>query len=338
MVDALEAGRKRTQEALDNDPKRPRTTGSKVLHVRALPGYTTEQELVDLCKPFGNVTKVLLLQDKNQAFVEMMDSTQAADVLAGLEYSYPTIRNKRVYWQYSDRTEVEAKTAVYVTDNRVTGQTDAAPTTILLSVTEVTIPVTLEAVHQIGSPFGSILRVITFNKGADYQALLEYATSDEANAARMGLDGKDVYEGCCHIRANFSNKSTLVVKQNDNRSWDYTLGRAGAQPFGPPMPFAQPVYYGYPGFEGAMPGAVHDQYAVGAEPYPYPPQPAAGGAPYPVWTPPASQAPYVQQQVPPPYPSQAAHSQVPQGPPQPQQPHHSHAPPPSGARPHQKNY
>jgi len=181
MVDALEAGRKRTNEALDNDPKRPRTTGSKVLHVRALPGYTTEQELVDLCKPFGNVTKVLLLQDKNQAFVEMADAPQAADVLAGLEYSHPTIRNKRVYWQYSEREVVEAKTAVYVTDNRVTGQTQggldpSAPTTVLLSITDVSIPVTLEAVHQIGSPFGSILRIITFNKGADYQALLEYSS------------------------------------------------------------------------------------------------------------------------------------------------------------------
>lgn len=219
----------------------------------------------------------------------MSSAPQAADVLAGLEYSYPTIRNKRVYWQYSEREHVEAKTAVYVTDNRVTGQTQGGldpslPTTVLLSITEVSIPVSLEAVHQIGSPFGSILRIITFNKGSDYQALLEYATSEEANAARLGLDGKDVYEGCCHIRANFSNKNTLVVKQNDNRSWDYTLGQRGpGQSFAPMGAFAQPLYYGgFPGYEGAMVGGVPDPYAM--DPYAYGP-PGPPGA-YPAWQPP----------------------------------------------------
>jgi hnRNP-L/PTB/hephaestus splicing factor len=261
MVDAMEAGRKRTQEAKDSDPKRPRvqTGGGKVLHVRALPGYTTEQELVDLCKTYGSVVKVLLLQDKNQAFVEMSDAVGAADVLAGLEYSYPSIRNKRVYWQYSDRLEVEAKTAVYVRDNRVTGQTQGglenAPTTILLSVTDVTIPVSLEAMHQIGSPYGDILRIITFNKENNFQALLEYSSPEEATQARTGLDGKDVYEGCCHIRANFSNKNTLTVKQNDHRSWDYTIGRASQPQFVAPVQvtgFPAPVAYGYSGFDGGQ--------------------------------------------------------------------------------------
>jgi len=201
----------------------------------------------------------------------MSDATAAADVLAGLEYSNPQIRNKRVYWQYSDRVEVEAKTAVYVVDNRVTGQTQGsldphAATTILLSVTSVTIPVSLENIHQISSPFGDVLRIITFHKGADFQALVEFSSSDEANRARVGLDGKDVYEGCCHIRANFSNKNTLSVKQNDDRSWDYTIGRA-SQAF-PPVAAgfggAAFGYSGYQGFDGTA--AAADQFG-GASAY-----------------------------------------------------------------------
>jgi len=101
------------------------------------------------------------------------------------------------------------------------------------------------------------MRIITFNKGADFQALVEFASSDAANSARQGLDGKDVYEGCCHIRANFSNKNTLTVKQNDNRSWDYTLGRPAS---GVPV-----AAYGAAGFGAYSGGAEYgdplmDQY------------------------------------------------------------------------------
>lgn len=219
-----------TPQTIKDEPKRPRvqTTESKVLHVRALPGYVTEQEIVDVVKDYGSVKKVLILPEKNQAFVEMQDASQAADVLAGLECAPPTIRHKKVYWQYSDREQVEAKTAVYVTDNRVTGETQGSldamnPTVILLAISNVSIPVSLEALQQIGSSFGTIYRIITFNKGLDFHALLEYSRSAEAVAAKEALDGKDLYENCCHIRASFSNKQTLQVKTNDHRSWDYTL-------------------------------------------------------------------------------------------------------------------
>lgn len=244
---------KREEEATDTKRPRVQIKSGKVLHVRALPAFTIEQELVDIVKSYGECTKVLLLQDKNQAFVEMKDSKMAADVLAGLEVSVPMIRNKRCYWQYSDRPEIEAKTAAYVVADRVTGETQGSaegpPTTILLSISEVTIPVTLEAIHQVGSAFGTILRIITFNKGADYQALLEYASAEEAERGRQNLDGKDLYENCCHIRATFSNKNTLTVKQNDHRGWDYTIAGQSA---GNLMQYP-PMYYGYTGFSGSTP-------------------------------------------------------------------------------------
>lgn len=214
---------------LKEKPKHSRIqTESKVLHVRALPWYVTEQEIVDIIKKFGDVQKVLILPDKNQAFVEMHNAAQAADVLAGLEYSHPTIRHKRVYWQYSDRERVEAKSAVCVADNRVTGETQGSvdpvgPTVILLAISNVTISVTLEALQQIGSAYGTIYRIITFNKGSDFHALLEFSSSAQAVAAKEALDGKDLYENCCHIRASYSNKHSLQVKTNDYRSWDYTL-------------------------------------------------------------------------------------------------------------------
>lgn len=51
---------------------------SKVLHVRNLPDGVMEKEVVLLGVPFGRVVNVLLLKQKNQAFLEMGDTTTAS--------------------------------------------------------------------------------------------------------------------------------------------------------------------------------------------------------------------------------------------------------------------
>jgi hypothetical protein len=47
---------------LTNSKVEQQATVSKVLHVRNLPADCTEQELVGLASPFGNVTSVLVLK------------------------------------------------------------------------------------------------------------------------------------------------------------------------------------------------------------------------------------------------------------------------------------
>lgn len=48
------------------------TPRAQVLHIRNLPPDVTEQELLELCRPFGRVTKVKLNtgESRNQCFVE----------------------------------------------------------------------------------------------------------------------------------------------------------------------------------------------------------------------------------------------------------------------------
>jgi polypyrimidine tract-binding protein 2 len=49
-------------------------TPSKVLHLRNMPWESTEEELVDLCKPFGRVVNTMcnVGANRNQAFVEFV--------------------------------------------------------------------------------------------------------------------------------------------------------------------------------------------------------------------------------------------------------------------------
>ena len=65
---------------------------SKVLHLRNLPDSVTEKEVVLLGLPFGRVVNVLLLRQKNQAFLEMGDAASASAMVTYYSSVPATIR------------------------------------------------------------------------------------------------------------------------------------------------------------------------------------------------------------------------------------------------------
>lgn len=221
-------GTKRSGDGANADSsKKQKSTAvpSKVLHVRGIPNMTTEAELSALVAPFGGASKVFILPQKHQAFVQM-DSVEAANaVLQQLELSQPSIRSKEIYFQFSSRQEVSASGIGGVGGTVPPPMTDGGePNSILLiSVTNVTLPVTMDNVVQVCKPYGQVLRVISFPKGLDFQALVQMQDAAQAASAKMYLDGKDMFQGCCHLRVSFSNRQTLVVKQNNHTQRDFTM-------------------------------------------------------------------------------------------------------------------
>ncbi|KAI1728194.1 RNA recognition motif domain-containing protein [Ditylenchus destructor] len=83
-------------------------------------------------------------------------------------------------------------------------------------------PVTLDVLYAIFSRFGKVLRIITFNKNNTFQALVQLSEASAAQNARNGLDGQNVYNGCCTLRIDYSKLATLNVKYNNDKSRDYT--------------------------------------------------------------------------------------------------------------------
>jgi RNA recognition motif-containing protein len=212
------SGVKRAADGVTDFAKRQKTGNpSKVLHVRALPSYTTESELVSVVAPFGQVVKCLLLPDKNQAFIQMASIEAASALLDSLEFTQPQIRSKAIFFQFSSRTEIETKA-----NTGAAGADAGASCTLLITVLNVTVPVTLDNICQICKPYGEVLKIITFPKGADFQALVQMATVEQAVNAKLFLEGKDLFQGCCHLRVNFSKRTNLVVKENSHKSRDFT--------------------------------------------------------------------------------------------------------------------
>ena len=58
-------------------------TPSKVLHIRNLPYETTQEELEDLARPFGNIvkTKLNVGTNRNQAFIEFPETQTAVNMV-----------------------------------------------------------------------------------------------------------------------------------------------------------------------------------------------------------------------------------------------------------------
>ncbi|XP_044981380.1 polypyrimidine tract-binding protein homolog 1-like isoform X2 [Hordeum vulgare subsp. vulgare] len=199
-------------------------TPSKVLHLRNLPWECTEDELVELCRPFGRIvnTKSGVGANRNQAFVEFTDVNQAISMVSYFASSSEPaqIRGKTVYIQYSNRQEI--------INNKSPGET--AGNVLLVTIEGVQASdVTIDVIHLVFSAFGFVHKIATFEKAAGFQALIQYTDPPTASAAREALDGRSIpryllpdHVVSCHLRISFSAHKDLNIKFQSHRSRDYT--------------------------------------------------------------------------------------------------------------------
>uniref|UniRef100_A0AAQ5ZK14 Polypyrimidine tract binding protein 1a n=1 Tax=Amphiprion ocellaris TaxID=80972 RepID=A0AAQ5ZK14_AMPOC len=214
---------------------------SRVVHVRKLPNDINEAEVIGLGLPFGKVTNLLMLKGKNQAFLELNSEECAQTMVSYYSSVTPVIRNHPIYMQYSTHKElktdnspnqVRAQAALQAVNALHGGAATQSPV-LRVIVENLFYPVTLDVLHQIFSKFGTVLKIITFTKNNQFQALIQYADGMTAQHAKLSLDGQNIYNACCTLRISFSKLTSLNVKYNNDKSRDYTrpdLPTADSQP------------------------------------------------------------------------------------------------------------
>ncbi|KAG8662350.1 polypyrimidine tract-binding protein homolog 1 isoform X1 [Manihot esculenta] len=199
-------------------------TPSKVLHLRNLPWECTEEELIELCKPFGKIvnTKCNVGANRNQAFVEFADLNQAIQMVSYYASSSEPaqVRGKTVYIQYSNRHEI--------VNNKSPG--DVPGNVLLVTIEGVEAgDVSIDVIHLVFSAFGFVHKIATFEKAAGFQALIQFTDAETASSARVALDGRSIpryllpeHVGSCHLRISYSAHTDLNIKFQSHRSRDYT--------------------------------------------------------------------------------------------------------------------
>ncbi|NWX06175.1 PTBP1 protein, partial [Caloenas nicobarica] len=219
---------------------------SRVIHIRKLPSDVTEAEVISLGLPFGKVTNLLMLKGKNQAFIEMNTEEASSTMVNYYTTVTPVLRNQLIYIQFSNHkelktdnstTQARAQAALQAVSSVQSGNVAllASPAAVdagvamagqspvlRIIVENLFYPVTLDVLHQIFSKFGTVLKIITFTKNNQFQALLQYADPVSAQHAKLSLDGQNIYNACCTLRIEFSKLTSLNVKYNNDKSRDYT--------------------------------------------------------------------------------------------------------------------
>uniref|UniRef100_A0A665W1M5 Polypyrimidine tract-binding protein 1 n=1 Tax=Echeneis naucrates TaxID=173247 RepID=A0A665W1M5_ECHNA len=257
---------------------------SRVVHVRKLPSDINEAEVIGLGLPFGKVTNLLMLKGKNQAFLELNSEECAQTMVSYYSSVTPVIRNHPIYMQYSTHKElktdnspnqVRAQAALQAVnalhgggmggmaisaDAGTMGGGATQSPVLRVIVENLFYPVTLDVLHQIFSKFGTVLKIITFTKNNQFQALIQYADGMTAQHAKLSLDGQNIYNACCTLRISFSKLTSLNVKYNNDKSRDYTrpdLPTADSQPSIDPQTMAAAAFAA-PGIISASPyGGAH---------------------------------------------------------------------------------
>merc|ERR1719367_2301710 len=102
------------------------------------------------------------------------------------------------------------------------GGSGGANTVLRVIVEHMVYPVTLDVIYQIFSRVGKVLKIVTFTKNNTFQALIQYPDVITAQAAKLSLDGQNIYNACCMLRIEYSKLSNLNVKYNNDKSRDYT--------------------------------------------------------------------------------------------------------------------
>ncbi|KAF3688144.1 Heterogeneous nuclear ribonucleoprotein L-like [Channa argus] len=186
---------------------------SPVVHVRGLCDAVVEADLVEALDKFGNICYVMMMPFKHQALVEF-DSVESAERCVSCGSREPVyIADQQAFFNFSTSQRISRPTNA---DDPASGNK-----VLLLSVQNPLYPITTDVLYKVCNPVGNVHRIVIFKRNG-IQAMVEFESVENAQKAKLALNGADIYAGCCTLKIEYARPNRLNVVRNDNTSWDYT--------------------------------------------------------------------------------------------------------------------
>lgn len=192
--------------------------------MRNIPDSVSDTELIQYCSPFGRVISTLILKEKGHGFIEFESLEGSSAACSYFQDNPLVLHGFHIEFTFSQRQEITPRK-----------DPDANPPNriILLTVTNIMYPVTVDVLSQIFAKYGGMEKVIIFNRGNAIQALVQLRDIPTASTCRAQLDGQNIYAGCNSLKVQYSSLNDLEVKQNNDRMFDFTVPAASrASSFG----------------------------------------------------------------------------------------------------------
>ncbi|XP_059186619.1 heterogeneous nuclear ribonucleoprotein L-like [Centropristis striata] len=208
-----EAAGSRSGGGTDGVEDSHRIAPSPVVHVRGLCGAVVEADLVEALAKFGNICYVMMMPFKRQALVEFDSVASAGCCVRHAAREAVCVAEQRAFFNFSTSQRITRPT----NDNPATGNK-----VLLLSIQDPLYPITTDVLYSVCNSVVNVLRIVIFKRNG-IQAMVEFESAEDAQKAKLSLNGADIYSGCCTLKIEYARPNRLNVVRNDNSSsWDYT--------------------------------------------------------------------------------------------------------------------
>ena len=226
---------------------------TRVVHLRNVVAQVSDSDIIQLGLPFGKITNILVLKNKNQAFLEFSEAASALTMVnfySAANRVPPMLAGRPIYVQFSQHKELKTsmahsnanaqtqaaiQAAQALQADGMSAQTDKSqshrksegsqkePSAVLrIMIENMIYPITLDTLLLIFNKYGQVLKIVTFTKNNLFQSLIQYDSAASGEAAKNALNGQNIYNGCCTLRVDFSRMTQLHVKYNNDKSRDFT--------------------------------------------------------------------------------------------------------------------
>ncbi|CAJ0579375.1 unnamed protein product, partial [Mesorhabditis spiculigera] len=205
----FEPAHKRARRDPNVDPMNPQP--SAVIHIRNLNFKATEADLLEALQGFGRIAYATVMPNKRMALVEF-ETLEAA--------------TKCVYFAAEKMINIAGYPALFnfstsPTIQRLGLECEVPNHVIVISISNVQYPITVNVIRDICAPHGDVLKIAIIRK-ACLQVLVQFDTIESARKAKYALNGADIYSGCCTLKVEFGRPETVKVTRNDETQFDYT--------------------------------------------------------------------------------------------------------------------
>lgn len=195
-----------------------------------LPPDCTENEIYESFSRCGQVKNIQKVSNGRAVLVEFPEISTPTRLVHWAKINPFAIGLYRVRLEFSSQSITAPANIMKPQLNENSMATDTTPNNVLhLDIKNAEYPITVSVLKAIGSRHGNLQRIYIggINPDKSLEALIEFATIEEANKAKEHLDGADIYSGCCSLSVAYSKMKKIHVTKNDEQQWDFTEAKEG---------------------------------------------------------------------------------------------------------------